>query len=179
MLELQGINIYLIGMMGVGKSSVGRILAQKIGYSFFDTDPAIEQLARMKIDEIFQKEGEEKFRDIETEVLAEIAAYQRIAIATGGGIVERIQNWGYLQYGLVVWLDASEELILKRIQTDPNSDNRPLRHQIHSRLERRLPLYAQADLKIAIKESLTPETIAEQIVADIPSILKQKFVLSN
>jgi shikimate kinase len=179
MRELQGINIYLIGMMGVGKSTVGKILAQKLGYGFFDTDSAIEQVAQMKIDEIFKQLGEEKFRDLETQVLAEIATYTRLAIATGGGIVEKVQNWSYLQYGLVVWLDASEELITKRVQQDPNSENRPLREQISSRLERRCPLYAQADLKITVEESLTPDAIASQIIAEIPSILKQKSVFTN
>ena len=69
---LQGLNIYLIGMMGTGKTTVGKLLAQKLGYRFFDTDELIEAVAGKKISTIFAEEGEESFRDLESKVLNEV-----------------------------------------------------------------------------------------------------------
>jgi shikimate kinase len=185
--ELQGINIYLIGMMGVGKSTVGKVLARKLNYRFFDTDTLIEQSAPSIFPELsaddgnmgiikqmFTKLGETQFRDFETQILAEVSKYNKSAIATGGGIVERRENWSFLQYGLVVWLDASEEIIYKRLHQDQQSERRPLLEQLSSRLKHRLPLYQQADLKIAIAETSTPETVATEIIEMIPSVLKSK-----
>ena len=99
---LKGVNIYLIGMMGVGKTTVAQILAQRLGYRFFDTDTLLEQVAGRTINEIFASEGEAAFRELETKILAELSAYTKIAIATGGGIVLRQQNWSYLHHGLIV-----------------------------------------------------------------------------
>lgn len=187
--ELQGINIYLIGMMGVGKSTVGKVLARKLNYRFFDTDTLIEQSAPSIFPEVnaddrnmgiikqmFTKLGETQFRDFETQTLAEVSKYNKSAIATGGGIVERKENWHFLHYGLVVWLDASEEIIYKRLHQDRHDDRRPLLEQLSSRLKLRLPLYQQADLKIGIEEQSTPETVATEIIEMIPSVLKSKPV---
>jgi shikimate kinase len=93
--RLQGINIYLIGMMGAGKSSTGIQLAERLGYRFFDTDAVIEAAAGQTIPAIFEHQGEDAFRELETQVLAELSAYQRLVIATGGGIVTRPMNWSY------------------------------------------------------------------------------------
>jgi shikimate kinase len=193
MKQLQGINIYLIGMMGVGKSTVGKELARKLDYRFFDTDTLIEQAAPKVfteeldtqdretsiITQMFAKLGEAKFRDFETQILAEVSQCNKSAIATGGGIVEKRQNWSYLQYGLVIWLDAPEALIKERLSQDGQNDNRPLLAQISSRLELRRPLYAQADLHVPIEKEQTPTAIVEQIVVMIPSILKAKPALCN
>jgi shikimate kinase len=185
--QLQGINIYLIGMMGVGKSTVGKVLSRKLNYRFFDTDTLIEQSAPSLFPEVsaddcnigiikqmFTKLGETQFRDFETKILAEVSKYNKSAIATGGGIVERNENWNFLHYGLVIWLDAPEEIISQRLHQDRQGDRRPLLKQLKSRLEHRLPLYQQADLKIAIQEQSTPETVATEIIEMIPSVLKSK-----
>ena len=169
--RLQGINIYLIGMMGTGKTTVGRILARKLGYRFFDTDTLIEQVTGQSISEIFAREGEESFREIETKVLAELAAYTRSVIATGGGIVLRPKNWSYLHYGLIVWLDAPLDVLVTRLADDRT---RPLKSRLTELIEQRRPLYAQADLPIPIEASQTPEQIASQILNKIPSVLKPK-----
>ena len=89
---LNGTNIFLIGMMGAGKSTVGKLLAQKLGYNFLDTDPLIEKCAGKSIPEIFAKDGEETFRDLEQQVLSQVSAYTRLVVATGGGIVMRSLN---------------------------------------------------------------------------------------
>jgi shikimate kinase len=166
---LKGLNIYLIGMMGTGKTTVGKILARKLGYRFFDTDALIEQVASKTINEIFASDGEESFRDLETKVLAELSACTRSAIATGGGIVIRQKNWSYLHYGLIIWLDAPVELLVQRLADD---NTRPLKDKLNSLLEQRRPLYNQADLHLTIDSDRTPEQIAAEAIEMIPSVLK-------
>ena len=89
---LKGINVFLIGMMGAGKTTVGGLLASELGYGFCDTDALIEQIAGKTINEIFAEDGEETFRQLETQVLSELSAYQQLIVATGGGIVLKPQN---------------------------------------------------------------------------------------
>lgn len=179
---LKGLNIYVIGMMGTGKSTVGSLLAQQMGYRFFDTDTVIEQVAGKNINEIFAQAGETAFRDIETQVLAELSAYTKLAIATGGGIVLRRQNWSYLQQGLVVWLDTPVELIYSRLRSDTT---RPLLNhpdpasQLQTILNQRQGLYAQADLRISVSTEDTPEQIALRVVEKIPTVLKSNDFSQN
>jgi shikimate kinase len=174
---LQGISIFLIGMMGTGKTTVGELLAQQLKYRFFDTDALIEQITGLNINEIFNKEGEQGFRNLETKILAELSAYTRCAIATGGGIVLRQHNWSYLHYGLVVWLDAKEEILVKRLTNDTI---RPLLKEVDpvqklkTLLHERRPLYQQADLRVEIEDGQTPEEIALKIIQMMPTVLKPK-----
>jgi shikimate kinase len=174
--QLQGINIYLIGMMGVGKSTVGKLLAEKLGYRFFDTDTLIERVAQKTIPDIFATEGEASFRQLESQVLNELSAYTRSAIATGGGIVQKPMNWSYLRHGLIIWLDADLELLNKRLEGD---DSRPLASKLESLLETRRPLYDQADLHIRIQPEQTPEEIVREILTQIPTVLKPQAAIAN
>ncbi|MDJ0631770.1 MAG: shikimate kinase [Xenococcaceae cyanobacterium MO_188.B29] len=169
---LQGLNIYLIGMMGTGKTTVGKILAQKLGYRFLDTDEAIEAVAGKKITEIFAEEGEENFRDLESKILNEVSAYIRSAIATGGGIIQRQMNWSYLRQGLIIWLDTDLKIIQERLSTD---QSRPLASNLESLWSVRRPLYAQADLHIKIDNHQNPEDIVTQIIELIPSVINSKI----
>jgi shikimate kinase len=180
---LKGINVFLIGMMGAGKTTVGRSLAHQLGYRFFDTDVLIEQVANKTITEIFAEDGEDMFRQLESQVLSELSAYTNLTIATGGGIVLHRFNWSYLHHGLIVWLDASVDLLIDRLQNDTT---RPLLQEanpaqaLQTLLDRRQHLYAEADLHIRINASETPEQIASRIVAEIPTVLKSAAVgLSN
>lgn len=176
---LGGLNVYLIGMMGAGKTSVGQAIAQQLGYRFFDTDVLISRVAGQTINEIFTSMGETGFRQLETQVLGELSACTRSVIATGGGIVMQRENWSYLHQGLVVWLDAPVELIVERLAGDTT---RPLlqtpdpKQKLLSLLAQRQPLYAQADLHIPIAAGQPPEAIAQRIISDIPSILQAKPV---
>jgi shikimate kinase len=175
--RLKGINVYLIGMMGAGKTSVGRLLAQHLDYRFFDTDAVIEQVAKKSINEIFASDGEESFRKLESQVLSELSAYTKLAIATGGGIILKRENWSYLQHGLVVWLDVPVEILVARLQHDttrPLLKNADIATEFPKRFEQRKPLYAQADLHITVGEGQTPEQIATQVIEAIPSVLKPK-----
>jgi shikimate kinase len=171
---LKGVNLYLVGMMGSGKTTVGRLLAKELGYQFFDTDAVIEQSQQKSINDIFAEAGEAAFRDLETEVLAQLSARVRLAIATGGGIVLKRKNWSYLRHGLVVWLDAPVELLQARLQNDatrPLLKEADLSAKLQSLLEQRQALYAQADLRITLEPGETPEHIAARVIAAIPTVL--------
>lgn len=175
--RLKGINVYLIGMMGAGKTSVGRLLAKHLDYRFFDTDAVVEQVAKKSINEIFASDGEESFRTLESQVLSELSAYTKLAIATGGGIILKRENWSYLQNGLVVWLDVPVELLVARLQHDttrPLLKNTDMATEFPKRFEQRKPLYAQADLQIPVRKGQTPEEIATQVIEAIPTVLKPR-----
>lgn len=170
---LKGINVYLIGMMGAGKTTIGQHLAQQLDYRFVDTDKAIAKIAKQKtIREIFDTKGEAYFRQLESQVLAEFSQYTRCVVATGGGIVQKHLNWSYLHHGLIVWLDTDLAILQQRLAED---DTRPLASQLETLLEQRRPLYAQADLKIAITQvNRTPVDIATEIIERIPTVLKSQ-----
>jgi len=172
--RLQGTNVYLIGMMGAGKSSTGTALAQALGYQFFDTDAVLEAAAGRTIPEIFAEDGEAAFRQQETEVLAQLAAYRRLVIATGGGIVTQRQNWGHLHHGIVVWLDVPLAVLEQRLAGETG---RPLlqrpdwRQTLAALVEQRQPLYAQADVRVPVGA----EDSVEAIVAQILSLVDERL----
>ncbi len=174
-MTIKGINLYLIGMMGSGKTTVGRLLAQELSYGFLDTDEVIVQATGRTINQLFADEGEAAFRQLESDVLAQVCAYTKLTVATGGGIVLRRENWSYLHHGLIVWLDVPVELLMLRLAEDTT---RPLLQDVDPilklrvLLEQRQPLYAQADLRITAQEGETPEQIATRVLKEIPSVLK-------
>ncbi len=173
--RLGGVNLYFIGMMGSGKTTLGRILAERLGYKFFDTDVLVEQTTAMKVSEIFAQSGESKFRDLETQVLAELSAYKNLAIATGGGMVLRRKNWGYLHHGITIWLDVPIEKLYQRLQSDRT---RPLlqtpdpKAKLESIYQQRRQLYAQADLQIIPEENESPQQLATRLVEEVADRLK-------
>lgn len=173
--RLCGLNLYLVGMMGTGKSAVGRPLAEALGYGFLDADTALEQVAGRAIPALFAEEGEAGFRELETAVLGQIAGFHSLVVATGGGVVTRPVNWGHLQQGVVIWLDAPQPLLLERLRADPTP--RPLLEaadpaaRLAELLEARQPLYAQADLHI-LQQGGPPEAVAQQVLEALPSILR-------
>ena len=117
-------NIFLVGLMGAGKTSVGRALAKYLGKAFFDTDQEIERATGVKIPIIFDIEGEAGFRVRESKVLAELTQRQNIVLATGGGIVLSDENRRLLaQRGTVVYLRATADDLRKRTRNDKS---RPL-----------------------------------------------------
>lgn len=172
---LKGLNVYLIGMMGAGKTTIGQLLAQKLGYRFLDTDVLIEKVAGQSIPEIFAQQGEAEFRELESKVLSEVSAFQHLVVATGGGIVLNRMNWSHLQYGLVIWLDVPVEELYNRLQGDttrPLLQHRDPLSQLQNLLNQRQSLYAEADLTIPVKSGETPEEIVEQIFEEMPKVLK-------
>lgn len=179
---LQGINVFLIGMMGTGKTTVGKLLAQELGYRFFDTDVLIERVTQQPIDKIFATTGEKNFREIESQVLAEVAACTKSVIATGGGVILRAQNWSHLRHGLIIWLDSPVELLTARLVDDqarPLLQKTDLTSKLNYLLEQRRPLYAQGDMRICINKNDTPEMLISKILKNIPSKIRSKLEVLN
>jgi shikimate kinase len=174
--RLQGLNIYLVGMMGAGKSAVGHPLAEALGYRFIDADAVLQEAAGRTIAEIFASDGEEAFRSLETAVLDRIAGWHSLVVATGGGVVTRPENWGHMRQGVVVWLDASDEELLRRLAADPTP--RPLLEapdpaaRLAALLADRRALYAQADLSVRQQEGTPPARVALQVLETLPSVMK-------
>ncbi|RAV04560.1 shikimate kinase [Paenibacillus sp. YN15] len=112
-------NIVLVGFMGTGKTTVGRILAERLGWTFTDTDAYIEEQAGMTISRMFQEHGEAYFRERETESLRELLQRQGQVVSTGGGAVLREENRRLmLENGLVVAMLAEEAVIVQRVKGD-------------------------------------------------------------
>lgn len=163
--------IYLIGFMGTGKSTVGKRLAEQLGFTFLDTDLIIEERAGMPIPKIFETSGEMYFRNLETAVLIDLERdSEQAVIATGGGIVLREANRLLLSDGqpdrLVVHLTANVSTLVRRLEQD---STRPLLRGddlqtkiIHLQRERK-GLYDFADVAIAT-DLLSTEEIVEQIL---------------
>ncbi len=174
---LQGLNVYLIGMMGAGKSTVGQVVAQQLGYQFFDTDSVIEQVAGQPITQLFAEMGETGFRDLERRVLSELSTYTRLVIATGGGIVTQQENWSYLRHGVVVWLDVPLAELQTRLQADTT---RPLLQQgdlatrLQTLLDQRRSLYAQADVHIPFVADEPLETLTTRLLQGIRQVIKPR-----
>lgn len=172
--KLGGRNIFLIGMMGSGKSQTGPVLAKMINYAFVDTDDVIEKASKQSISSIFEKDGEKVFRDVEKKVLKEISQHHSLVIATGGGLVTLPENWGILHQGIVIWLDLDLKRSIKRLESDQKK--RPLLigddldvnfSQIY---ESRKPIYLESDLRIEVEDQ-SPYEVATMVAEHLPSIL--------
>ena len=145
-------NVVLIGFMGTGKSRVGHMVARKLGFRFVDTDDVIVQRLQMPIPEIFARLGEPRFREIERQVVADVASRSGHVIATGGGVPLSDENVRNLkENGIVVCLTATPEIVYRRTL---RNDARPLLRtsdkleQIRSLLESRQLYYAVADYQV-------------------------------
>lgn len=116
--------VYLIGFMGCGKSTIGKMLSNALGCLFYDTDIEIEKKANKSINMIFEEDGEDKFRNIEKEVLQELSKKKDAVISCGGGIVKSRENIDLMkETGEVIYLEVTPEMIFNRVK---NSNNRPL-----------------------------------------------------
>jgi len=146
-------NIYLVGLMGAGKTTIGRQLAKTLRLPFYDSDKAIEERTGVDIPTIFEFEGEDGFREREQRMIQELTQMQGIILATGGGAILREENRLCLQKnGFIVYLQCSIDRILERTRRDTQ---RPLlqtenpRASIEALFEQREPLYLScADFKI-------------------------------
>jgi shikimate kinase len=169
-----GKSIVLIGMMGAGKSSVGRCLQRRTGLALFDTDKIVESKLGISISEIFSKYGEERFREEESAALRELAINQQGIIVTGGGAVLRDGNIDLLKgIGTVVWLQADEEVLFERAS---RRADRPLlktenpREVFSKMLHARRPVYAKiADVRVDTS-ALTHEEVADAILGKMEEL---------
>lgn len=161
-------NIVLIGLMGSGKSSIGRTIAKALNRRFIDTDRYIERKFGKTIPEIFNEEGEESFRKIERETIKKISQYIGIVIATGGGTIKDPENFKCLkQSGWIIALFASPETLYKRIE---GKRIRPLLldkddpiKELDDIYKNRKGMYAQADFQINT-ENKEINQIADEII---------------
>lgn len=165
-------NIVLIGFMGSGKSSLAKILSQKLGNKVISTDALIEKREGKKIAEIFKQAGEPHFRTIEHQVVLEAASHQDAVIDCGGGVVLDPQNVEALKkFGVLVYLSCQPQEILRRVQMQPK---RPLLDvadplaKIEELLKQRQPHYAQADFTIDTTDG-DLERAAQEIIKKVQS----------
>lgn len=154
-------NIVLTGFMATGKSTVGTILAKKLGRVFFDVDTAIEHRTGLTIPRIFANHSEPFFRAIEKGICHEISLQKNLVIATGGGaILDEDSRNAFLRTGFLVCLSASPERIEARLL---GSDLRPLAAEWHELLAQRKPIYDMLPYQVNTTDK-TPEQIAEEIL---------------
>jgi shikimate kinase len=156
--------------MGTGKTAVGKELARLLDMKLIDVDTEIERSRKMNINEIFKQSGEQRFREIETEMIKMISGNRNVVISTGGGAVLRQENMDALrENGIIICLTATPETILQRTS---NSDDRPLLRvenpfeKIKGLLDFRKPYYEKADIVIDTEEK-NPLSIAEEIIEKV------------
>lgn len=163
-------NLVLVGFMGSGKSSVGRILSSLTGFALVDTDQLVAQAAGMSIPEIFRQSGEAHFRELETEALRGLVGRIGLIVATGGGVILSAENRAILrQIGPVVWLDASTDQLHQRVrhskrpllQTD---DPRRTLEEIYAARE---PLYREAATSRIDSTRLSHRQAAEAVLTAV------------
>ena len=165
---LGGRSIVLVGMMGAGKSSIGRRLASRLGIPFIDADTEIESAAGMTIPEIFEKHGEPYFRAGEARVIARLLDNGPQVLATGGGAVMDPQTRALIgQKGISIWLKADIDVLLKRTK---RRNDRPLVEKIKDLLPAREPIYAQADIIIQSRDE-PHDAIIDEIMGELPKRL--------
>jgi len=161
------VNLALIGFMGTGKTSVGRLVAEHLKFDYLDTDDVIQSRTGRIIAEIFSTDGEAEFRKLERELVGELATRTKTVIATGGGLPTQIDNLtGLKTHALVVCLWASPEKIWERVK---NQSHRPLlqdadpQQKIRELLAAREPFYRQADVLLNT-ELRSVREVAQQVV---------------
>ena len=166
-------NIYLVGLMGSGKTTVGKLTAKKLVKSFIDSDHLIEERSGVRVPLIFEYEGEEGFRKRETKVLEELIAMKNIILATGGGIILEKSNQKLLvENGLVIYLKADYDLLASRLRSDltrPLLQGVNIKDRLKNLFMERDPIYKSiADCVIETKNKR-----ATDIVKEIEKITKQ------
>lgn len=165
--------LYLIGARGTGKTTVARLLADRLGWQWCDADVLLEA-RHGSIRAVFDAEGESGFRDKESEILREIAGLRRHVVATGGGVVLREENRAVLRQGWVVWLTAEVDTICARLRADSTTgERRPAltaagsassADEVAAILHARTPIYRECADLVVRTDGRAPEEIVEEIV---------------
>jgi shikimate kinase len=168
-------SIVLVGMMGAGKSSIGRRLAQRLGLSFVDADAEIESAAGMTIAEIFANYGEPYFRSGEQRVIARLLDSGPQVLATGGGAYMNADTRaGIAQNGVSVWLKAEFEVLMRRVKRRATADRPMLQgdpaQRIAHLMAERYPVYGLADVTVMSRD-VAHETIVNEIIAAVAAPL--------
>ncbi len=163
--------VVMVGMMGAGKTAVGRALAQRLDVPFLDSDAEIESAANMTVPEIFERDGESFFRAKETQVISRLLDEARGILSTGGGAFLAQENRENITArGVSVWLNADLDLLWQRVR---HKDTRPLlrtadpRATLQEIYAARVPLYAMADVEVASEPYLTIEQMVDRVIATL------------
>lgn len=172
--------IVMVGMMGAGKTAVGRAVAQRLGVSFLDSDAEIVEAANMSIAEIFARDGEPFFRSKETQVIGRLLESERCVLSTGGGAFLSGTNREMIaDQGVAVWLDADLDLLWHRVK---HKDTRPLLRTadpyatLKDLYEKRVPQYAKADVHVKADKSYSIDQMARRVIEDLearPDVLEK------
>ncbi len=159
-------SVVLVGMMGSGKTAVGRVLAQRLEVPFLDSDAAIEEAAKATIPEIFARDGESFFRNREAEVLARLLAGPPAVVSTGGGAFMAERNRRVIaERGVSLWLEADLDTLWDRVR---HKDSRPLlrtadpKGTLAALYEQRVPLYRLADIRVRTEPTFSVEETASR-----------------
>ena len=163
--------VALVGMMGAGKTAVGKALAALLDVPFLDSDASIEEAANMSVQEIFARDGEAFFREKESQVIARLLISHRGILSTGGGafLLERNRK-EIARKGVSVWLDADLDLLWSRVR---HKDTRPLlrtadpRGTLAAIYADRVPIYRLADIRVAAERSLSVEQMADRVLRSL------------
>ena len=172
--------VVMIGMMGAGKTAVGRALALALDVPFLDSDAEIEAAANMSVQEIFARDGEPFFRDKEAQVISRLLETHQGILSTGGGafLAERNRK-AITEKGVSVWLNASLPVLWQRVR---HKGTRPLlrtddpRATLAEIYEARVPVYSMADISVVSKASYSVEEMAQNVVE---ALLKRPDVLEE
>lgn len=170
--------VVMVGMMGAGKTAVGRALAARLGVPFLDSDAEIETAANMTVPEIFSRDGEPFFRDKESKVIRRLLNEERGVLSTGGGAFLAAQNRSMIsRRGVSIWLRADLDVLWNRVR---HKDTRPLlrtddpRATLAALYKARVPLYAQADLSVVSDGIASIEQMVDrvlEVLATRPDVL--------
>ncbi len=175
--RLAGRPLVLVGMMGAGKTTVGRRVAARLNRQFLDSDEEIEKAAQMTIPEIFEQRGEPEFRAGETRVIARVLKEQGVVLATGGGAFVNAETRALVKAEAIsVWLKAEVDILFERVS---RRSNRPLlktanpRATLEKLIEDRYPIYAEADVTV-VSRDVPQDVVAGDVVDAILAYLKRQ-----
>lgn len=175
--RLAGRPLVLVGMMGAGKTTVGRRLAARLGRPFLDSDEEIEKAAQMSIPEIFEQRGEPEFRAGETRVIARVLKDGAVVLATGGGAFVNGETRALVKAEAIsVWLKAEIDILFERVS---RRNNRPLLRTANPRatlkklIEERYPIYAEADVTV-VSRDVPQDVVADDVIEAVIIYLKSQ-----
>lgn len=173
--------VVMVGMMGAGKTAVGRALAALLAVPFLDSDQEIETAANMSVPEIFARDGEPFFRAREREVIARLLQGPACVLSTGGGAFLSHENQTEIsRHGVAVWLDADIGLLWSRVK---NRDTRPLLHTLDPRatleelFAQRVPEYSKADVRVPSAPTVSIDLMAQRVVETLltrPDVVERR-----
>lgn len=175
-------NLVLVGLMGAGKSAIGKLVASELGIPFIDSDHEIERVSRMTIPELFEKYGEPEFRTLENRVIKRLLRTGPRVLSTGGGAFMNGDTRASIQSaGLSLWLDADLDTLWERVI---KRDNRPLlktenpKQTLENLMIARYPTYALADLQVKSRD-VSKDVVAAEVIAAVAALASETLANEN